>query len=135
MSQLLTKVSHIVRLQALVTQLIPSYDVSISNVTDAYATRRTTRKELRQQINQSSKLRRQHLIARAIALELNIKKLITIEDQCSLHAAVKHYFNPPNKSSLSKVKIPVDNDDWNNIPKDKSVQWKPITESNKIEKV
>ena len=112
-------------------------------MTNAYTTRRTTRKELRQQINQSSKLRRQHLIARVIALELNrnykqgkdIKKIITIEDQCSLHAAVKHYFNPPNKSSLSKVKIPVGNDDWNNIPKDKSVQWKPITESNKIEKV
>ena len=112
-------------------------------MTDAYATRRTTRKELRQQINQSSKLRRHHLIARDIALELNrnykqekaIKKLTTIEDQCSLHAAVKHYFNPPNKSSLSKVKIPVGNDDLNNIPKDKSVQWKPITESNKIEKV
>ena len=70
-SQLLTKVSHIVRLQALVTQLIPSYDVSISTVTGLHTKRRTARKELRQRISQSSKLRRQHLIARVISLELN----------------------------------------------------------------
>ena len=40
-----------------------------------------------------------------------IKQLVTIEYYPSLNAAIKHHFNPSNKSSLSKIKIPADNDD------------------------
>ena len=118
-SQLLIKVFHIVRLQKKATQLPLSYDVPISTVTEAYAKRRTARKKLSQIISQSSKLQRQHLISRAIVLELNgdykqgktIKQLITIENQCFLNTTIKHHFNPPNRSSLSKIKIIVANED------------------------
>ena len=118
-SQLLIKVSHIVRLQKKATQLPLSYDVPISTVTEAYAKIRTSRKKLRQMISQSSKLQQQHLIARAIALELNgdqkqgetIKQLITIEHRRFLYAAIKYHFNPPNRSSLSKIKIIAANED------------------------
>ena len=103
-------------------------------MTDVYAKIRTIRKALRQTITQSYKLRRQHLIARAIVLELNsdygqekaIKQLIIIENQWSLYTAIKYHLNPTFKSSLSTIQILVDNKDWNNILKDKSVQWKQI---------
>ena len=128
-------------IETIASQFPWSYDISISTVTDIYAKIHTIRKALRQTITQSYKLRRQHLIARAIALELNsdygqekaIKQLIIIENQRSLHAAIKYHFNPTFKSSLSTIQILVDNKDWNNILKDKSVQWKQIMDWNEIE--
>ena len=59
----------------------------------------------------------------------------SIEYQKSIHSYIKHNFNPTIKSSLSKLQILIDNEDWNNIPKEKAVKWKTITDSNEIEKV
>ena len=33
------------------------------------------------------------------------------------------------------MQISIDNENWNNIPKDNSVKWKTITDSNLIEEV
>ena len=132
--RLLTKVSHSVRKKTIAAYIPSSYDISNSTVTDSYAKRRTIRKTLRQTIAQSYNLRRQHLIVRAAAFGINsdykqgraIKQLIIIENQQYLYTAIKHHFNLTFKSSLSKVQIPIDNEDWNNIPKDKSFQWKKL---------
>ena len=51
--QILTKLSHIVRLQKIAMQLSPPYDISIFTVTATDAKRRTTRKELRQKNSQN----------------------------------------------------------------------------------
>lgn len=48
---------------------------------------------------------------------------------------IKYHFNQTTKSNPPKIQIPVDNKDWNNIPKDNSIQWKIIPDSNEIEKV
>ena len=49
-----------------------------------------------------------------------ITQLLTIEYQKSLHSTIKHHFNPTVKSSLSKLQIHIDTEDWKNIIKDKS---------------
>ena len=126
-SQLLTKVSHVERLSTLTKKLLPSYIMIISTMTGAYSKRRTACKKLRKHISRSSRLRRKHLIARDAVFELNdeqkqgkvIKQLITIDHQCSLHATIKYKSKPTTKSRLSKIKIPVDNENWNNIRREK----------------
>ena len=60
------------------------------------------------------------------------KQLLTIEYQKSIYSSIKHHFNLAIKSSLTKLKILIDNEDWKNIPKDNSVKR---TDSTVIEKV
>ena len=82
-------------------------------------------------------MRRQHLSDLALALELNddytkekdIQQLITIEYQRRLHSTIKHNFNPIKKSTLSTIEVPMNAKDWNNIPKDDSIQWKTESDS------
>ena len=48
----------------------------------------------------------------------SIKQVITIEYHKLLHSSIEHHFNSTTKSSLSNIQIPIDNEDWNNNPKD-----------------
>ena len=89
------------------------------------------RKKLRETIANSTNLRRQHLSDLALALELNgdftkqgkeIQQLITIEYQRQLHSTIKHNFDPTIQSTLSTIDVPLNAKDWNNIPKDESIQ-------------
>lgn len=68
-SQLLTKVSHAERSSKITKHFSQSYAIAFSTVKDVSTKRRNARKELRKKITQSHKRRRQHLIARATALE------------------------------------------------------------------
>ena len=137
-SQLQTKTSYIKRLDRLSKELPLTYDKSYSSIKDAYKKRRDARNELRKTISNSTELRRQHLFSRATLMKFNcdykkgrsIKQLITIKYQKSFNSSIKHHFNLTTISSISKIQIPIDNENWNNIPKDNSVKWKTITDSN-----
>ena len=68
-SQLLTKVSHAERSSKITKHFPQSYAIAFSTVKDVSTKRRNARKERRKKITQSHKRRRQHLLARATALE------------------------------------------------------------------
>ena len=104
-------------------ELPSTYDKLYSSIKNAHKKRRDTRRELQNTISNSTKLRRQHLISRATAMELNgdykkgraIKQLITIEYQKIIHSSIKRRFNSTTKSSISNIQTPIYNEDWNNI--------------------
>ena len=142
-SQILTKISHANRLKIIIRKLPTTFNTSYSTASDAFRNKVIARKKLSETIANLNNLRRQHISDIALALKLNgdykqgkaIQQLIMIKYQRRLHSTIRHHFNPITKPTLSTIDVPMNAKDWNNIPKDDSIQWKTRSDPQVIEKL